>query len=48
MPERIKGEPLNKFISRFAGSKREKKQFPNIKQRIAVAYSEARRGAKNG
>ena len=46
MPERKKGEPLNKFISRFAGSKREVKQFPNVKQRIAVGYAEAREKAK--
>jgi hypothetical protein len=46
LPERHKGEPLNQFISRFAKSKRERKQFPKVKQRIAVAYSEARRGAR--
>lgn len=42
MPAREKGEKLSHFIGRFAKSKREKEQFPNIKQRIAVAYSEAR------
>jgi hypothetical protein len=46
MPERHAGEPLNKFISRFVGSKREKKKFKNIKQRLAIGYSEARRGAR--
>lgn len=46
MPERHSGEPLNKFISRFVGSKREKKKFSNIKQRLAVGYAEAREGAK--
>ena len=43
MPERRTGEPLNKFISRFVGSKREEKQFPDLKQRLAVAYSESKR-----
>jgi len=45
MPERKKGEPLGKFIARFVSSGREKKQFPQIKQRLAVGYSEARRAA---
>ena len=45
-PERERGEPLNKFIGRFVKSKREKKQFPKVKQRLAVAYSEARREAR--
>jgi hypothetical protein len=40
MPERNSGEPLNKFISRFVSSKREKKKFTDIKQRLAVGYSE--------
>ena len=42
MPLRKAGEPLNKFIGRFVGSKREEKKFPNRKQRLAVAYSEAK------
>ncbi len=42
MPSREKGEKLSDFISRFIGSKREKKDFPNIKQRLAVGYSEAK------
>ena len=46
MPERRKGEPLSSFIGRFVGSKREEKKFPNIKQRLAVGYSEARQAAK--
>jgi hypothetical protein len=46
VPERHAGEPLNKFISRFVGSKREKKQFPSVKQRLAVGYSEAKEAAK--
>lgn len=46
MPERKKGEPLNQFIGRFVGSKREKKSFPKVKQRLAVGYAEAREGAR--
>ena len=46
MPERRKGEPLNAFIGRFVGSKREQKQFPKVKQRLAVSYKEAREHAK--
>lgn len=43
MPERRKGEPLNEFIGRFAKSKHERREFPELKQRLAVAYAEARR-----
>ena len=43
MPEPHRGEPLNKFISRYVGSKRARKDFPKAKQRAAVAYSEARK-----
>ena len=43
MPERKKGEPLNKFIGRFMKSKRERRDFPEEKRRAAVAYSEAER-----
>jgi hypothetical protein len=46
MPAREKGEPLSKFIGRFVSSKRERKQFPDLKQRLAVGYSEARAAAK--
>lgn len=46
MPARSPGEPLNKFIARFLSSKSEKKQFPKVKQRLAVGYSEARERAK--
>jgi len=45
MPERHKGEPLNHFISRFVGSKREERKFPKKSQRLAVGYAEARRAA---
>ena len=47
MPAREKGEPLNEFIARFVGSKRERKQFPKLKQRLAVGYSEARQQARS-
>lgn len=46
MPMRKEGEPLNQFISRFVGSKREKKKFPDTKQRLAVGYAEAKEKAK--
>ena len=46
MPEPQKGEPLNKFVSRYMGSKRAGKDFPNSKQRAAVAYSEYREAKK--
>jgi hypothetical protein len=48
MPERHRGEKLSAFIGRFVSSKRERKQFPDIKQRLAVGYSEARQAAKKG
>lgn len=47
MPERKSGEPLSSFIGRFVKSKREKKKFPDLKQRLAIGYSEAKRGAKS-
>jgi hypothetical protein len=46
MPVREKGEALSKFIARFVGSKREKREFPKLKQRLAVGYSEARQAAR--
>jgi hypothetical protein len=46
MPEKRAGEPLGKFIARFAASKREKREFPELKQRLAVGYAEAREAAK--
>lgn len=48
MPLREKGEPLNEFIGRFVKSKREKKKFPKIKQRLAVGYSEAKHEVNYG
>ena len=47
MPERERGEKLSHYIGRFVGSKREKRKFPELKQRLAVGYAEARRGAKH-
>lgn len=46
MPKRIAGEPLNEFLSKFMGSKREKKQFPSPKQRLAVGFAEAKEASK--
>ncbi len=46
MPKRKEGEPLSTFIGRFVGNKRERKTFPDLKQRLAVGYSEAREQAK--
>jgi hypothetical protein len=46
MPKREEGEKLSDFISRFVGSKREERKFPNTKQRLAVGYSEAREQSK--
>ena len=46
MPLRKSGEPLNEFIARFAGSKRERKKFTNQNQRLAVGYAEARERAR--
>lgn len=48
MPIKKAGEKLSEFISRFVGSKREVKKFPNVKQRLAVGYSEAREESKKG
>ena len=42
MPKPKSGEKLSHFIGRFVSSKREEKQFPNMKQRLAVGYAEAR------
>jgi len=42
MPQREKGEKLSEFIGRFVSDKRERKKFPEQKQRLAIAYHEAR------
>jgi hypothetical protein len=41
MPERKSGEKLSDFIGRFVGAKKEKKKFPDRKQRLAVGFAEA-------
>lgn len=46
MPARKSGEKLSDFIGRYVSSKKEEKQFPDRKQRLAVAYSEAREQAR--
>jgi hypothetical protein len=46
MPERRKGEPLNEFIGKFVSDKRDKKKWPNPKQRLAVGYAEAKERSK--
>ncbi len=46
MPERRAGEKLSAFIGRFVSNKRDKKKWPNIKQRLAVGYSEARQASR--
>jgi hypothetical protein len=48
MPERQRGEKLSHFIGRFVQSKHERAKFPDIKQRLAVGYSEARQAARKG
>ncbi len=42
MPARKPGEKLSEFIDRFMGSRRERRKFPQINQRLAVGYAEAR------
>jgi hypothetical protein len=46
MPTPHKGEPISEFVHRFVGSKEAERSFPKKKQRLAVAYSEARAKAK--
>lgn len=43
MPTPVKGERKRSFIKRYVSSQEAAKSFPDIKQRLAVAYSEARR-----
>jgi len=43
MPARRAGEKLSNFIGRYMSSKHAQKSFPKQKQRLAVAYSEARK-----
>lgn len=46
MPERRSGEPLSAFIGRFVSNKREKRKHPELKQRLAIGYAEAREHSK--
>lgn len=46
MPSVEKGEKLSDFVSRYMGSKKSRKDFPDQKQRAAVAYSEFREAKK--
>jgi hypothetical protein len=46
MPKRQEGEKLSDFIGRFVGNKREERKLPDRKQRLAVAYSEAKEQVK--
>ncbi len=46
MPKMKASEKLSEFISRFMKSKKESKEFPKDKQRLAVGYSEAKEEAK--
>jgi hypothetical protein len=39
MPEPLKGEKQQDYVSRFMGSAEAAKSFPDAKQRAAVAYS---------
>lgn len=43
MPNPQPGERKRSFIARYVKSKEAAKSFPDIKQRLAVAYSEARK-----
>lgn len=42
MPNPSAGEDQNAYVSRFVGSEEAKKDFPDLKQRLAVAYSKWR------
>jgi hypothetical protein len=46
MPNPVKGESLQHFVSKYMGSSHAQKSFPSQKQRAAVAYSEFRRKKK--
>jgi hypothetical protein len=46
VPEIQKGEKLNAWVSKYMGSKKANKDFPDQKQRAAVAYSEWREKKK--
>jgi hypothetical protein len=46
VPEVAKGESLSSFIGKYMGSKKANKDFPNQKQRAAVAYNSYREAKK--
>lgn len=46
MPLPRRGEKRSSYIQRYVKSKEAQKSFPDIKQRLAVAYSEYRRKGK--
>jgi hypothetical protein len=46
MPEPSGSEKLSTFVSRYMGSKKANKDFPDQKQRAAVAYSTFRQAKK--
>ena len=46
MPLPNKGEKQASYIRRYVKSQESQKRFPDIKQRLAVAYSEYRRKGK--
>lgn len=47
MPLPKKGEKQASYIKRYVKSKESQKRFPDIKQRLAVAYGEfSRKGKK--
>jgi hypothetical protein len=43
MPNPRPHEPTQSFVKRYVKSKESQKRFPDIKQRLAVAYSETER-----
>lgn len=47
MPEPSGGEKLSSFVQRYMGSKKANKDFPNQKQRAAVAFNSYREAKKN-
>ena len=46
MPNRKPGESEDTFVSRFMASEVMKREYPDQKQRLAIAYSQAKKAAK--
>jgi hypothetical protein len=46
MPNVRKGESKSKYVARYVSSAEAIKSFPDVKQRLAVAYSEYKRKGK--